>query len=108
MKMDMVELVQKHLAMCGIAISTESPKNHPINLRNSTIFLLLCACIISDAILLDEIGTFDEYTDILFHVITNSTFGIVYVIIVCKTSKLFKYINNLAVAVREGGCSIQF
>lgn len=97
--MEMFELVQRHFRMCGIIIPTK-PSKIPINVGNSTIFLLLCACVTLNAILLKEVSTFDEYTDILFHVVSNDVFGVLYAIIVWKTSDLFELINQQAKIVR--------
>lgn len=97
--MEMFELVERHFGMCGIIIPVKPPKI-PINVGNSTIFLLLCACVTLNAILLKEVSTFDEYTDILFHVVSNGVFGVLYAIIVWKALELFELINQQAQIVR--------
>lgn len=63
-------------------------------------FHVVCACVTLNAILLKEVSTFDEYTDILFHVVSNGVFGVLYAIIVWKTLELFELIDQQAQIVR--------
>lgn len=93
--MDCLELLRKHLSMCGIKVSHKSPKNHPVNKRNLTVFILACFCDTMAVISLKDANTFDEFTDILFRSISMGTFDILYVIIICKTSKLFEFFDSL-------------
>lgn len=90
------ELLREHFAMCGIAISPNSPKTHPFNGKNSAIVILLCVNVSSIAILLNEANTFEEITDIVFRSVSTSTCGILYVAIVWKTSALDEFIDRLA------------
>lgn len=92
-------LLREHFAMCGIAISTKSPKIHPINGTNLTIVILLCVNVGSIAILLNGANNFDEITDIVFRSVSTGTCGILYVAIVWKTSALDEFIDRLADAV---------
>lgn len=94
-------LIRSHFAMCGVAISQKAPNKHPINVKNSTVFILLCVFITLIAISLNEAKTFDESIDISFRCVSNSACDIVYAIIVWKTSKLFEFINSLADIVKE-------
>lgn len=87
--------LRKHLVMCGIKIAQKSPKNHPINARNSIVFILLCVSTTLIAISLNEAKTFDESTDILFRSVSTGTCTILYVIIAWKTSKLYEFINGV-------------
>lgn len=89
-------LLRKHLAMSGIKISQQSPKTRPLNVKNSTICILICVTVTLMTISLNEANTFDESTDILFQSVSIGTCGIFYVIIVWKTSELFEIINGLA------------
>lgn len=77
-------------------MSQRSTKKHSFNAKNLTVLILLCLNVSLIAAMLNEVNTFDETTDILFQCISNGTCGIVYVIIICNTSKLFKFINRLA------------
>lgn len=92
--METFELLQKHLAMCGIR------QKHPFNVKNSTVVLLLCLYIVLISVLLNETNTFQECTDIFFRVISIGSFGIIYEIIAWKTLKLFEFIHNLAHTVQ--------
>ena len=93
--MESFVLLRKHLAMCGIEISQKPLENHQINVKNSTVFILLCGNITLSALTINEMNTFKEYTDIVFRSVSIGVCGILYEIIVWKTSKLFKFINNL-------------
>lgn len=93
------ELLRWHFAMCGVEISQRSPKNHPFNARNLTVIVLLCMNVSSIVVLLNEANTFDEITDILFRSVSYATCGIIYSIIVWKTSNLLDFIDSLTDAV---------
>lgn len=99
--MESFELVQSHLEMSGIAISQKSPKDHPFNVKNSTIFILVCLYSILNASSLHEASSFVECTDILLTSVSMGTLAVVYEIIVFKTSKLFDFINDSADIVGE-------
>lgn len=94
--MENFELLQKHLALCGIEMSNNLLKNQSLNLKNLAVALLLCLYISLISVLLNETNTFEEGTDIFFRIISIGSFGIIYEIIVWKTSKLFEFINSLA------------
>lgn len=100
-KMESFELLQTHLAICGIKISQKSSKNHPINVKNSTIFILVCAMVALHVISLKEADNFDECTDILFRCVSIGACNFLYVIVVLKTTKLFEFINRVADTVNE-------
>lgn len=91
-KMQSFELLRKHFAKCGVE---SSPKNHPFNWKNLTVLILLCMNVSSLVILLNEDSTFDEITDTSFRSVSFATCGLIYLIIVCKTSKLLEFIKNL-------------
>lgn len=93
--MESFELLRKYFARCGIANSQKSTKNHSFNIKNLTVLMLLCIDVSLIAIMLNEANTFDEITDIFFRCISGGTCGIIYVIIICNTSKLFKFIDSL-------------
>lgn len=92
-KMEFFELIRKHLAMCGIEKST---KNHPFNVKNSTVFILIGVLITLTAVPLKEANTFNESTNILYQIVSNGSCAIVYEIIVWKTVELIEFINGLA------------
>lgn len=94
-------LFRKHFAMCGIKTSQNSLKTHPFNVLNLTIFIFVCLYIALNTILLKEANGFDKCADILFRSVSISICCIDYVIMVCATSKLFEFINNLADTVNE-------
>lgn len=98
--MESFALLRKHLAMGGIAISQKSSKNHPLNVRNSTVFILLCTTSTSVALSLNDAKAFEECIDILFRSVSIGTGAIFYGIVVWKTSELFEFINSLADTVR--------
>lgn len=98
--MESFELLRNHLAMCGIAISQNTTKTHPFNVKNSTVFIVLCVTVSLIVISLNEANTFDECTDIVFRSVSIGTCGIFYGIIVWKTSKLFELVNSLAETVK--------
>lgn len=99
--MEIFKFIGQHLALCGIAISKESTKIYPFNAKNVTVFTLVFVFAILFVIMLNEANTFDECTDILFRTVSTATCGLVYLIIVCKTSKLFKFINDIAETVNK-------
>lgn len=99
-KMEVFTLIQNHFATCGIAVTQKLQKTHPFNLKNLTVFILLCVFIILIAASLDETNTFDDFTDISFRCVSNSACNLVYAIIVWKTAKLFEFINCLADIVK--------
>lgn len=100
--MEFFELLRTHLAMCGVAITQKSAKNYPfINLKNSTVFILVCVAVGLIALSLNEANTYKDYTDILFQSVSIGVCGIVYAIVVWKTSKLFEFICSLADTVHE-------
>lgn len=90
------ELLRLHFAMCGIKVLRGSSKKHPFNVKNLTIFLLICANVTLIGVLLNEATSFDDIVDISFRGGSDATCGIVYVIIVWKTSALFEFVDNLA------------
>lgn len=94
--MEISALLQKHFAICGIEISQKAPKSHSINVKNSRILVIICASCIFVLILLNEVSTFDECIDTLFRSISVGAIGILYAIVVWKSSNLFKFIKSLA------------
>lgn len=84
--------------MYGIA---NAPKNHPFNVRNSTVSILTCASSTFIALSLNDANTLDECTDILLKSVSIGVCGILYEIIVWNTSKLFEFIKSLADTVNE-------
>lgn len=102
--MESFNLFQKHLAICGIAISKEPPNRHPFNAKNLTIFFMGCAVINLSAASLLEAKAFDERTDILFQSVSFGVCILDYAIMVWKTSKLSEFINSLANAVTKSEC----
>lgn len=100
-RMDIFHLLRKHFTMGGIEISQKLSKNHPFNVKNMTFFILFCISICLTVLSLTEADTFDECTDILFRSVSAGVCGIIYEIIVWKTSKLYGFVNNLADAVNE-------
>lgn len=99
--MQSFELLQKHFALCGIEITQKSTKTHPFNAKNLTIFILLYVNVGLIGILLNEVNTFDEITDILLRSVSDGTCGIIYLIIIWKTSKLFEFISSLVDTVNS-------
>lgn len=91
--MEFFALLQMHLATCGIKTSQ---KPHPFNVKNFTIIIAMCVSVIVTALSLNEANTFDECTDTMFRVSSIGTCGILYVIIVWKTSKLSEFIDSLS------------
>lgn len=106
--MESFELLRNHLGMGGIIIARKSPRNHPFNAKNSTIFLLLCLNSILIAIASNQATTYDEYIDILFQSVSIGACAIPYVIIVWKTPILFEFINSLAAIVGERECNKKY
>lgn len=94
--MEFFALLRNHLVMCGIEISRKSPKNHPFNVRNTTMLILLYLYVSLTIILLNEDNTFDECTDLLLRSVSISFYGVMYIIVVWNTSKLIKFVNRLA------------
>lgn len=92
--MESFALIRMNLAMGGIELSEKSPKTHPINAKNSTIFILICLTVWSIVALLDESNTFDERTNILFQSVTFTVCAMNFLIIVWKTSNLSQFINS--------------
>lgn len=90
------ELLLKHFALCGIEISQKISKSNPVNVKNLTVLFLLCVHVSSMSIMLKDVNTFDEITDILFLSVSYGALGIFYLIVIWKTSKLLKFIDNLA------------
>lgn len=97
-EMHFFQLLKHHLATGGIAISL---KNHLFNIKNSTVFLLLCINAILNVLPLTEANGFDERADILFRSAELLVSAILNAIIVYKMSDLFKFIDSLADAVNE-------
>lgn len=104
--MESFELLRTHLGMGGIMISQKSSKTHPFNVKNSTIFLLLCVTAILIAIASNQADSYDEYIDILFQSVSIGACAIPYVIIVWKTPILFEFINCLADTVNTSELKI--
>lgn len=101
MKMELFALLRMHLEMCGVEISQNPPKSHPFNVKNSTVITFIFLYIALSFASLNEDTTFDECTDILLRISSYIISGMVYVIIVWKTSELVKFINNLADIISE-------
>lgn len=93
-KMESFALIRMNLAMGGIELSEKLPKTHPINAKNSTIFILICLTVSSIVGLLNESNTFDERTNILFQSVTFTVCAMIFLIIVWKTSNLSQFINS--------------
>lgn len=99
--MEIFKLLQRHLDMCGIAISQKTSKNHPINVKNSRILIIIYTSFVCVIVLLNEAETFDECIDVLIRSTSVGTIGVLYSIIVWKTSILFEFIKSLADVVEE-------
>lgn len=111
--METFTLLRRHLAMCGISMSQQSSRNHPFNVKNMTICLTISVAVTFIVVLLNEPNTFDECTDILLRSAMIATAGVIYVIIVWKTSKLCEFLINLEAIVNASewksvNCSIQY
>lgn len=100
-KMNIFELLRKHFAMCGIAISQQSRKYYPFNVENTTVLIINCIFVSLTTILLTEVNTFVECTNILYKGTSIGVCGILYVCMVWKTSNLLEFINSLADTVEE-------
>lgn len=103
--METFTLLRRHLAMCGITMSPQSSKNHPFNAKNVTICVLISVTVTLIVVLLNEPNTFDECTEILMRSVTIGTAGVIYVIIVWKTSKLCEFVNYLEAMVNASECT---
>lgn len=97
----MFQLLRKHIEMCGIEISQESPRNHSVNVKNSIIFVLVCMFVVLSGLPLIEVDSFHERTDILFTAACLGICGALYATIIFKTPKLFEFIKNLEDIVNE-------
>lgn len=97
--MESFALLRMHLQMCGIEVSNNTSKIHPFNVKNLKVFILVCATVSLIAISINEANTFDDYMDVLFRSVSMGACGIIYEIIVWKTTKLFEFINILAETV---------
>lgn len=106
--MEIFELLRKHLAFYGFVISQKSPKTHSFNARNSTIFILLCALVISTIASLTDANTYDEYTDILYLGVSIGVCCFVHIILVWKTSELTEFINSVSEIVTESEIKLKF
>lgn len=100
-EMDVFAVFRKHLATGGIEISQKLLNNHPINVKNAIIFILVCVNASFTALTLTSESSFDECTDILFRSVSLGVVGILYEIIVWNTAKLFEFIDSLADTVKE-------
>lgn len=87
--------------MCGIEAPQKSPKTHPFNVKNVSVFALLCVSSTLIVLSIDETVSFDERAYFLFHSFSQSICGIIYEIIVWKSSKLFEFIDKLGDLVKE-------
>lgn len=94
--MNFSELIRRHLAKCGIAISQKPSKIHPFNAKNSTIVILICTTFSLTALSFTETNAFDESVNILIESGAICVCGAIYMIIIWKTSQLFELIHNLA------------
>lgn len=92
------ELLQKHLAMCGLAMSKGS--RNPVSLRNLTYLVLTIMSASSTAASIRLTDKFDERIDMANQSTSFTAIGVCYIIVVSKTSNLFEFINNLTKAVR--------
>lgn len=99
--MELFALIREHLVMCGIEIPQKPPKSHPFNVKNSTVITFIFLYIFLSLASLNEDTTFDERTDISLRVSSYAISGMVYVIIVWKTSELVAFIDNLADIISE-------
>lgn len=102
--MKIFELLRKHFALCGIAISQTSSKTHPFNVKNFTIFTLLCVTVSLTALSLKDASTFDECRNVLFQSVSFGACAILYAIIVLKTGKLFAFISSLSDTIEGSEC----
>lgn len=93
--MEIFDLIRQHLVSCGIAISKHSSPNHPFNVKNLTVFILICTFVIVSLASLNDTNTFSESTDILFHSVSQGFCGLIYEIIVWKTTEINEFINSL-------------
>lgn len=95
-EMEFFTLIRQHFAMCGIVVSRKTSYSHPFNLKNSKVFILASLFAILAAASLNEANGFDMHTNILFRSFSIGTCGILYEIIVWKTSQLFEFIDSSA------------
>lgn len=106
--MDFFAILRNNLAMGGIKNLQKSTKIHPFNVINSTVSILLCATVSSIALSFNEANTFDECIDILYRSVSIGICGIIYEIIVWRTSKLFGIIDSLADTVNASELKYSF
>lgn len=93
--MENFDLIRNHLAMCGIPISKKTLQNHSFNVKNSTVIILVYIFVILSMSSLNEAHTFGESIDIFLHSLSQSFAGMIYVMIVRKTSEIIEFINGL-------------
>lgn len=87
--------------MCGIATSKKSPKNRPFNVENATVLILIYVLVILSIAALNNVNTFNERTNILFHCLSQSFCGIIYGMVVWKTSEIVEFINDLDATINQ-------
>lgn len=100
-KMELFALLRNHFVASGISVSENSSKSQPFNVKNSTVFVLLCLTVSLMGASITEANSFDERTDICFKSVSIGLCCIVYVMIVWKTSILFEFIDNLDETINE-------
>lgn len=94
--MEFFELLRLHLEKCGIPVLQKSTRNHHFNVKNLIVFWSVWVHVSSVLASLSETSDFSEITDILFRSVSIGAANILYIIIVCKTSKLCEFIDRSA------------
>ena len=98
--MECFTLFRAHLAMSGICIEKPAPK-YPFNRKNSIILLTMSLDIIFLIKFLDEVNTFEKYTDILYEIMVMISLAMIFLKIVCNASELFELVDNLEDNVQQ-------
>lgn len=96
-------LYQKHLAMSGIIAQklSQNSRRFNFNLKNSTVIAVASLGAILTIKLLDEVQTFEEYTDTIHIIIFMIGIIIFYTYIVWKTPELFAFVNRLEDSIKK-------
>lgn len=99
--MESFTLFRKHLAMNGIVLQKSSQKLHSFNVKNSIVLIVNTVVATFLYMQLNEINTFEDYTDTVYKVIFMCTIILLYFNIIWKTSKLFRLIDSLEICVKN-------
>lgn len=103
--MESFTLLRKHLAITGIISQTQHQK-WPFNGKNSIVVILAGTNAILYAKILNKTSTFQEYTDLIYNIVSACNFTIIFLSIVGKTSDLFEFINKLDDTVKDSKLKI--